>query len=62
MEEALFRSLCERMASLETAVRMHIDAEWKLWAFLATIAGAMIINILQNRAIHKDVKNGNKPK
>jgi hypothetical protein len=62
MDESIIRVLCERMSALETMVKMHLDAEWKFWAFFATLAGGLLVAIIQNHLIQKSIKNGNEKK
>jgi len=62
MEESFVRVICERLAALETTVKMHLDAEWKFWAFFATLAGGLLVAIIQNHLIQKSIKNGNEKK
>lgn len=62
MGEDFIRMICERMAALETKVTMHLDAEWKFWAFFCTLAAGIIVAIVQNAIIQKTIRNGNSKK
>ena len=62
MDESIIRALCERMSSLETMVKMHLDAEWKFWAFFCTLAVGILVAIIQNAFIHRTIRNGNEKK
>ena len=56
MDAELLAKICERIASLEATIRMHLAEHDRLWMLLVPIIAGVVISIVQNISIHRTLK------